>query len=104
MTQDQAAGETAVTARLIRDLGPFTADMLRATFSEWRIVQAAGRWWAVRSGTWMFDGPQSLIRPVACAGTLEWLADQLACQAWLESLGAAELEAVWHGTLTGARP
>jgi hypothetical protein len=81
-----------------------TVDMLRETFDHWRIGEAAGRWWAVRSGTVAADGPRSLVRPVVGAGTLEELAHQLCVQAWLASLSAGELEAIWRGQTAPAKP
>lgn len=84
--------------------GGITADMLRETSGHWRIGEAAGRWRAVRSGTVPADGPRSPIRPVVGAGSLEGLAGQLCLQAWLASLSAAELEAVWRGNAAAAGP
>jgi hypothetical protein len=80
-------------------LGRITAPMLRSTFDHWRIFERDGKWWAMRAGAAGAAGPQSLIRPVVFAVTLDGLAEQLSLQEWLRRMTAAELEAVWQGGL-----
>lgn len=80
--------------------GTVTADMLRATFDQWRIFEHAGIWRAARPGEVAQEGPRSLIHPVVSALTIEALGDQLSMQEWLRRMPAAELEAVWHGGFT----
>jgi hypothetical protein len=98
-----AGPEAAVTdAELGELLGSITVEMLHETFEQWTIGEAAGRLLAVRTGCFGADGPRSLIRGCVMADTTVGLAEQLGIQAWLESLSAAELEAVWRERLTGA--
>jgi hypothetical protein len=77
-------------------LGCITVQMLRETFDEWTIGEAAGRLLAIRTGSFGAIGPRSLIRGCVVAETTTGLAEQLGIQAWLESLSAAQLEAVWR--------
>lgn len=81
------------------EFGEITLDMLRATFDHWRIFEKDGRHWAMRAGAAAGEGPESLIRPVVYAMTLEGLAEQLSLQEWLRKLSAADLEAVWRDGL-----
>jgi hypothetical protein len=92
-----AQGNTAVTgAGLAGMLGSITVDMLRETFDQWTIGETADRFLAIRAGYFAAFGPRSLIRGCVMAGTATGLAEQLGIQAWLESLSAAELKAVWQ--------
>ena len=88
--------ETAAAVNPADLLGGVTLEMLRATFDGWTAAETGGRFWAVRSGSFTAVGPESLIRGCVMAGTAVGLADQLCLQAWLESLPAAELAAVWR--------
>jgi hypothetical protein len=100
------AGPEAVAltdAELGELLGSITVGMLRETFDEWTIGEAAGRFLAVRTGCFFADGPRSLIRGCVIAGTLEGLADQLGVQAWLESLPEAELAGLWRDGMMAGR-
>ena len=93
---DRAAVDGVDDTALPEWIEPVTAEMLRATFGHWRIFEADGRWFALRSGT-AFEphGPLSLLHPALIAETLEGLASQLSTQAWLASLPADELRDVW---------
>jgi hypothetical protein len=77
-------------------LGCITVQMLRETFDQWTIGEAAGRLLAIRTGFFGAIGPRSLICGCLMADTTTGLAEQLAIQAWLGSLSAAQLEAVWR--------
>jgi hypothetical protein len=50
---------------------------LRAACPGWHIAGASGNWHAFRSGTFMLDGPSSLLRRHLHADTLLALAEQL---------------------------
>jgi hypothetical protein len=86
------------------ELGDVTAEMLRATFDQWRIFEKDGRWWAMREGMARTEGPRSLILPVVCAMTLDGLAEQLSLQEWFRRMPTAELESVWRGGLAAVAP
>ena len=73
--------------------------MVRETSGQWRVFEKDGRCWAMRAGTVMADGPQSLIRSFAWALTPAGLAEQLSMQEHLRRMTAAELEAVWRQRL-----
>jgi hypothetical protein len=83
----------------IRDvisLGLVTAEMLRDTFTQWRIFSQFGAWWATREGDEKLTGPKSLLRRVIVAADLAALADKLCLQEWLDGLDPVALEAVWR--------
>jgi hypothetical protein len=82
--------------------GRITVGMLRETFEQWTIGEAAGRFLAFRRGYFADSGPASLIRGCVIAGSPEGLADQLCMQAWLESLTEKQVAALWRERLTGA--
>jgi hypothetical protein len=106
------AGSEAQLRQLLTDaevgelLGSLTVEMLRETFDHWTIAKRETGGWllAIRSGWFDADGPRSLIRGCVMADTTTGLAEQLGIQAWLESLTAAELEAVWHDGSAAAQP
>lgn len=89
--------EAASAATLTGDGSGITAEMLRTTFTEWRIFERDGRWRAMRGGEASSGGPRSMIHPVVLAMTLQGLAEQLSLQEWLRRMTAEELEAVWRG-------
>lgn len=93
----EAAGPAGVLAALLAgEFSGVTVDTLRETFSGWRVFERDGRWWAMRGGHAMAEGPRSLISPVVGAVSLEGLADQLSLQEWLRRMTDEELEAVWR--------
>ena len=96
---DEAAPQAAGAADGWDGLDRITAPMLRATFDHWRIFERDSKWWAMRAAAAGGEGPQSLIRPVVFAVTLNGLAEQLSLQEWLRRMTAQELEAVWRGGL-----
>jgi hypothetical protein len=96
-----AGGETPSAETEVTELlAGITVAMLRETFDNWTIGEVDGCLWAFRAGTFTGEGPRSLLRPCVTAGSAPGLADQLCLQARLESLSAAELEAVWRHGLT----
>lgn len=90
MGQGQGGGLAAIAGMRL------TPGQLRASFPGWRIHPHEGRWWARRGGTVVHYGPGSLLRRVLVAATLEGLAEQLAVQEELDTLGPEELEAAWR--------
>ena len=76
--------------------GEITLEMLRATFSLWRIAGHPVGWWAMRQGTASLDGPRSLIQHVHVAPDLTGLAEKLCLQEHLDGLDPQELAAVWR--------
>jgi hypothetical protein len=101
-----ARRDTVRDADVARLLGSITVEMLRATFDHWTIAEREddGRLLAIRSGCFVADGPRSLIRGCVLADTTTGLAEQLGIQVTLESLTAAELEAVWRDGPAAAQP
>ena len=76
--------------------GPLTVEMLRDTFSQWRIFSQFGGWWATREGEYRLTGARSLIRRVLVADSLPVLGDKLCLQEWLDGLDALALDQVWR--------
>lgn len=101
---NEAAPQAAGTGRAPDWFGALTAGMVRETFDHWWIFEACGKWRAFRSGMAAGEGPASLIQPVVTAAGLTGLAEQLCMQEWLQSLSAAELEAVWRGGTMAVAP
>jgi hypothetical protein len=73
-----------------------TLEMLRTTFSLWRISGHPADWWAMRQGTASLDGPRSLIQHVHVAPDLTGLAEKLCLREHLDGLDPQELAAVWR--------
>ncbi|HEY0932448.1 MAG TPA: hypothetical protein VGD91_01790 [Trebonia sp.] len=104
--QGNAKLGTAATAdaELAALPGEITLEMLRETFDHWTIGTANDRLWAFRTGDFAAGGARSLIRACVMADTATRLAEQLCIQAWLQSLSAGELEAVWREGTMAVRP
>jgi hypothetical protein len=101
----QAAGLAETLARLLAgEFGEITADMLRTTFTSWRIAERDGRCLAMRGGEAKSAGAQSLIQPVVRALTLEGLAEQLSLQEQLRRMSNDELEDVWRNGFPAVEP
>jgi hypothetical protein len=85
-------------------LGDITPEVLRQVFPRWRVFCSGGVWLAMRRGVQEWIGPESLLLRVVCAADLAALAERLCLQEWLDGLDAAELAAVYRGTLTDGMP
>lgn len=78
---------------------------LRESFSQWRIFWQLGKWWALRGGPVVLDGPESLLLRVITACDLTGLAEKLCLQERIDRLDAQELAAVYQDmTLPRASP
>jgi hypothetical protein len=93
---EAASLEGRLAALLAGEFGEITADSLRTTFDQWRVLERDGKWWAFRGGEVVQAGPRSLIQPVVGASSLERLAEQLSLQEWLRRMTGEELDAVWR--------
>jgi hypothetical protein len=102
--QDAAGRFKDTRGRSVRKDVPRGVPTGGGTFDQWTIAQASSRFWAFRTGIFTAEGPRVLIKACVMAGTAERLADQLCLQAWLESLAAGELEAVWRDGTTAVEP
>jgi hypothetical protein len=77
-------------------VGAMTVQALRESFSQWRIFWQAGKWWALRGGRVVLEGPESLLLRVLTARDLTGLAEKLCVQERLDRLGPRELAAVYQ--------
>jgi hypothetical protein len=77
-------------------VGEMTVQALRESFSQWRIFWQLGKWWALRGGSVVRDGPESLLLRCLTACDLTGLAEKLCVQERLDRLGPQELAAVYQ--------
>jgi hypothetical protein len=77
-------------------VGAITVQALRESFSQWRIFWQLGKWWALRGGPVVLDGPESLLLRVLTACDLTGLAEKLCLQERIDRLDAQELAAVYQ--------
>lgn len=77
-------------------VGEITVQALRETFPQWRIFWQFGKWWALRGGPVVPDGPESLLLRCLTACDLTGLAEKLCVQERLDRLGPQELAAVYQ--------
>jgi hypothetical protein len=80
----------------VESLGELTPEVLQREFPGWRIFQgSADEWWATRAGRQQWTGPESLLKRMLGAADVDRLAERLCLQEWFDSLGPAQLEAVY---------